>query len=56
MTEMGLGGAVECSAREGYHLREADLLFEIVDPAGRQVKDGEYGEVVFSTLTRKECR
>ncbi|NLT64996.1 MAG: phenylacetate--CoA ligase family protein [Acidobacteria bacterium] len=53
MTEMGLGGAVECSAREGYHLREADLLFEIVDPAGRQVKDGEYGEVVFSTLTRK---
>lgn len=53
MTEMGLGGAVECSAREGYHLREADLLFEIVDSAtGRQADDGEYGEVVFSTLTR----
>ena len=51
MTEMGLGGD-QCSAREGYHLREADLLFEIVDPAGRQVRM-EYGEVVFSTLTRK---
>jgi phenylacetate-CoA ligase len=54
MTEMGLGGAVECSARNGYHMREADLLFEIIDPiAGRPVKSGEYGEVVFSTLTRQ---
>ena len=51
MTEMGLGGAVECSAQDGYHMREADLLFEIIDPAtGRQAS--EYGEVVFSTLTR----
>ena len=32
MTEMGLGGGVECAARRGYHLREADLLFEIVNP------------------------
>ena len=31
-TEMGLGGGVECEARDGYHLREADLLFEVVDP------------------------
>lgn len=54
MTEMGLGGAVECSARDGYHLREADLLFEIVDPeTGAPLPDGEYGEVVFSTLTRR---
>ena len=54
MTEMGLGGAVECSARDGYHMREADLLFEIIDPAtGMPVNKGEYGEVVFSTLTRR---
>ncbi|MBI5565536.1 MAG: phenylacetate--CoA ligase family protein [Chloroflexi bacterium] len=54
MTEMGLGGGVECEARRGYHLREADLLFEIIDPAsGERVPDGEYGEVVFTTLTRR---
>jgi phenylacetate-coenzyme A ligase PaaK-like adenylate-forming protein len=54
MTEMGLGGGVECEARRGYHLREADLYFEIIDPAtGRVLPDGEYGEVVFTTLTRR---
>jgi phenylacetate-CoA ligase len=54
MTETGLGGGVECAAGDGYHLREADLLFEIVEPAtGRAVPDGEYGEVVFTTLTRR---
>ncbi len=54
MTEMGLGGAVECSARNGYHLRDADLLFEIIDPVtGNPATKGEYGEVVFSTLTRR---
>lgn len=53
MTEMGYGGGVACRARNGYHLREADLLFEIVDPAGgRPVPDGVFGEAVFSTLTR----
>ena len=54
MTEMGLGGGVDCEARRGYHLREADLLFEIVDPNTGEVQpDGEYGEVVFTTLTRR---
>jgi phenylacetate-coenzyme A ligase PaaK-like adenylate-forming protein len=54
MTEMGLGGGVECEARRGYHLREADLLFEIIDPStGERVPNGEYGEVVFTTLTRR---
>ncbi|KNZ43429.1 DVU_1553 family AMP-dependent CoA ligase [Acetobacterium bakii] len=53
MTEMGLGGGVFCKALKGYHLREADLFFEIIDPeTGRPVPDGEFGEVVFSTLTR----
>jgi phenylacetate-CoA ligase len=53
MTEMGLGGGVECRARRGYHLREADLLFEIVDPiSGTPLPEGEAGEIVFTTLTR----
>jgi phenylacetate-CoA ligase len=54
MTEMGLGGGVECAARQGYHLREADLFFEVVDPVtGEPLPDGEYGELVFTTLTRQ---
>jgi len=54
MTEMGLGGGVECEARRGYHLREADMYFEVVNPvSGEPVADGEMGEVVFTTLTRQ---
>ena len=54
MTEMGLGGAMACETRVGYHPREADLLFEIVDPeTGKVLPDGEYGEIVFTTLTRR---
>jgi phenylacetate-coenzyme A ligase PaaK-like adenylate-forming protein len=54
MTEMGLGAAVDCMALSGYHIREADLFFEVVDPdSGRPIPDGETGEVVFTTLTRK---
>ncbi len=54
MTEMGLGAAVDCMALAGYHIREADLYFEIVDPVtGRPLPDGEEGEIVFTTLTRR---
>jgi phenylacetate-CoA ligase len=54
MTEMGLGGGVQCSSLSGYHMREADFFFEIVDPkTGRPVPEGETGEVVFTTLTRQ---
>jgi len=54
MTEMGYGGGVECECLNGYHLRENDLYFEIIDPITEElVKDGEYGEVVFTTLTRQ---
>lgn len=54
MTEMGYGGAVSCAAHEGYHLREADLLFEIIDPVTeRPMGNGQVGEVVFTTLTRR---
>ncbi len=54
MTEMGLGGAVECQAHAGYHLRDPDLLFEVVDPAtGEVLPEGSEGEVVFTTLQRR---
>lgn len=54
MTEMGLGGGIDCAAHEGYHLREADLYFEIVDPlTGAVLPEGQEGEVVFTTLTRQ---
>jgi len=54
MTEMGLGGGVFCEGNYGYHLREADMYFEIVDPVtGQPLPDGETGEVVFTTLTRQ---
>jgi phenylacetate-coenzyme A ligase PaaK-like adenylate-forming protein len=53
-TEMGLGGGVECAAHRGYHLREADLYVEVVNPlTGEAVREGEYGEVVFTTLSRR---
>jgi len=54
MTEMGYGGGVECEALNGYHMREADLYFEIVDPGtGEVLPDGQSGEVVFTTLNRQ---
>ncbi|HEX4068106.1 MAG TPA: AMP-binding protein [Acidobacteriaceae bacterium] len=53
-TEMGLGGGVDCRVRAGYHLREADLFFEIVSPqTGEPLPHGHIGEVVFTTLGRR---
>ncbi|WP_246287920.1 DVU_1553 family AMP-dependent CoA ligase [Desulfolutivibrio sulfoxidireducens] len=54
LTETGFGGGVECAARAGYHLRDADLFFEIVDPVtGRVLPPGRMGEVVVTTLGRQ---
>lgn len=54
MTEMGLGGGVECHTHAGYHMRESELLVELVDPvSGEAVAPGEIGEIVFSTLSRR---
>lgn len=54
LTETGYGGGVECPSHDGYHLREADLYWEIIDPfSGEPVPDGTPGEVVFTTLTRR---
>jgi phenylacetate-coenzyme A ligase PaaK-like adenylate-forming protein len=52
-TETGLGGGVDCAAHCGCHLREADLLFEIIDPqTTAPLAEGQWGEIVFTTLTR----
>ncbi len=53
MTEMGLGCGVSCEFQNGYHVREADLYLEIIDKdSGIPLPDGEWGEIVFTTLTR----
>lgn len=51
--ESGLGGAITCPAHAGMHIRENDLLCEIIDPSGRSAREGERGELVITTLTRR---
>ncbi len=54
MTEAGLGVAVDCKYHRGMHIRENDLLVEIVNTNTKErLKDGEYGEILITTLTRK---
>ena len=53
MRETGLGGAVECPAHSGLHIRHDDLLIEIVDGDGKPLPPGEWGEIVITTLTRE---
>lgn len=48
--ELGLGGAVTCPAFEGMHLRENDVIAEIVDGEGRVLPKGEWGELVITTV------
>lgn len=54
LTETAYGGAVECPAHDGFHVRELDVLVEIVDISGSAVlPPGEEGEVVITTLERE---
>ncbi|WP_445599829.1 DVU_1553 family AMP-dependent CoA ligase [Azospirillum sp. A39] len=54
MTETGLGGALECAAHAGMHLREGDLYVEVVDPdTGTPLPPGAAGEIVVTTLRRR---
>ena len=59
MTEMGLGCAMSCRDTDdnppvGYHIRENDLYIEIIDPVSKKnLPDGEWGEIVMTTLTRR---
>ena len=46
--------ASECMYQSGLHVMEVDFWVEIVDPAtGRVLPDGEEGEVVVTTLSRR---
>jgi phenylacetate-CoA ligase len=52
---MGPGVSCECSYQNGLHVAEDHFIIEIIDPDTlKPVQDGEYGEVVFTSLT-KEC-
>lgn len=56
MTEMGLGGGVECEALNGYHMREADLYFEVVDPeTGEKVQTENMGKLFLQPLQERVC-
>lgn len=48
--ECGLGGAVTCPAHEGMHLRENHIIPEIIDGHGNVLPDGEYGELIITTI------
>jgi len=54
LTESGLGFAVQCPLLLGHHIRTDELAVEIVDPdSGEPLPDGEWGEIVFTTLRRE---
>ncbi|MCD6350787.1 MAG: phenylacetate--CoA ligase [Armatimonadetes bacterium] len=50
----GPGVAMECEEQTGLHLREDHYIAEILDPDTLEpVPEGEYGELVVTTLTRE---
>ncbi|MBO6164452.1 MAG: methyltransferase domain-containing protein [Lachnospiraceae bacterium] len=54
MSETGYGGGVQCKAREAYHIRDDELILEIIDPlTGEVLPDGEEGELVLTTIRRQ---
>ena len=56
MTETGGVGTTgqDCKCHCGLHVFEDQYITEIIDPAtGKLVPDGEYGEIVFTSLTRE---
>jgi phenylacetate-CoA ligase len=51
---IGPGVSGECPARQGMHVSEDHFLVECLDPETLEpVRDGEVGELVFTTLTRE---
>ena len=48
--ECGLGGAVTCPVFAGMHLRENHIIPEIIDEQGNVLPEGEYGELVITTI------
>lgn len=50
LRESGLGCALTCSAHEGLHVRENDVICEIISENGEAVPDGQWGELVITTI------
>lgn len=50
LRESGLGCAYTCTAHAGMHIRENDVLCEIIDETGTPVPDGNFGELVITTI------
>lgn len=51
---MGPGVAYECSEQKGMHVNEDHFIVETIDPeTGKQLADGQKGELVFTALTKK---
>ena len=52
---IGPGVAAECrEGRDGMHVNEDHFLAEVINPqTGEPVADGDYGELVLTTLTRE---
>ncbi|WP_261130103.1 phenylacetate--CoA ligase PaaK [Bacillus sp. Marseille-Q3570] len=52
---MGPGVSIEChQAQDGLHIADDHFYVEVIDPETLEpVKDGEYGELVFTSLTKE---
>jgi len=51
---MGPGVAFECEAKAGLHINEDQFYVEVLDrDTGEPLADGQYGELVFTTLTKE---
>lgn len=51
---IGPGVAYECECQNGLHVCEDHFYLEIIDPeTGKQVPDGEEGEIVFTCMTKE---
>ncbi|MEN6346341.1 MAG: phenylacetate--CoA ligase [Armatimonadia bacterium] len=51
---MGPGVSMECDAKNGLHVFDDHFIPEIVNPeTGEPVPDGEYGELVFTCITKR---
>lgn len=51
---LGPGVSGECELKQGLHIAEDHFLVEVIDPlTGKEVPEGEMGELVITTLTRE---
>lgn len=51
---IGPGVGYECQEQHGLHIAEDHFCLEIIDPeTGKQVPDGERGEIVFTCITKE---